>query len=46
MGRFEQFAAVPVRESFLNQLVAMIIFEKVDFKNCDCFRRKPENSQL
>ena len=46
MEGFEQTAAVPVRKNFLNQLVALLFFEMFDIKNCDCFRRKLENSQL
>ena len=30
MDRFEQYAAVPVRKSFLDQLVAILYLEKVD----------------
>ena len=46
MGQFEKFAAVPVRKSFLNQLVALIFFEMVNIKNFDYIRRKLKNFLL
>ncbi len=40
MGRFEQFAAVPVLKSFLNQLVAFKFFREVRFKKFRLFQQK------
>ena len=46
MEWFELSVAVPLRNSFLNQIEALLFFEKAGIKNCDCFRRKLENSRL